>query len=206
MQREKYPERVPFRLTRMLVNAMEVSGVEGNYRHTCETVMGVLRNNRDSLMAILEGGRFGFPLNSNLIIDAFAGTGALGIEAASRGHPRKVIFIEKNSNAVKIIEENIKITKSNKLFEILNIDLSQITTWKFEKAGLVFLDPPYFSDLVEKALIKLKEIDAILPDAVIVAEVSIREKSKFIKNFRILFSKRLGKSMINFYKYSPSFE
>ena len=145
-------------------------------------------------------------LNSNLIIDVFAGTGALGIEAASRGHPNKVIFIEKNSNAVKIIEENIKITKSNELFEILNIDLSQITTWKFEKAGLVFLDPPYFSDLVEKALIKLKEIDAILPDAIIVAEVSIREKSKFIKNFRILFSRKLGKSMINFYKYSPSFE
>ena len=46
----------------------------------------------------------------------------------------------------------------------------------------------------------------ILPDAIIVAEVSIREKSKFIKNFRILFSKKLGKSMINFYKYSPSFE
>tara|TARA_B100000530_G_scaffold326045_1_gene264439 strand:- start:421 stop:990 length:570 start_codon:yes stop_codon:yes gene_type:complete len=161
---------------------------------------------RETLMAILEGGRFGFPLNSNLIIDVFAGTGALGIEAASRGHPNKVIFIEKNSNAVKIIEENIKITKSNELFEILNIDLSQIATWKFEKAGLVFLDPPYFSDLVEKALIKLKEIDAILPDAIIVAEVSIREKSKFIKNFRILFSKKLGKSMINFYKYSPSFE
>ena len=61
---------------------------------------------RETLMAILEGGRFGFPLNSNLIIDVFAGTGALGIEAASRGHPNKVIFIEKNSNAVKIIEEN----------------------------------------------------------------------------------------------------
>ena len=67
--------------------------------------------------------------------------------------------IMKESKAGKQIIE--KITKSNELFEILNIDLSQITTWKFEKAGLVFLDPPYFSDLVEKALIKLKEIDAI---------------------------------------------
>ncbi len=34
MQRDKYPERVPFRLTRMLVNAMEVSGIEGNFRFT----------------------------------------------------------------------------------------------------------------------------------------------------------------------------
>lgn len=45
---------MPFRLTRMLVNAMEVSGVEGNYRKTCENVMGVLRDNRDSLLAMLQ--------------------------------------------------------------------------------------------------------------------------------------------------------
>ena len=38
MHREKFPERVPFRLTRMLVNAMEVAGIEGNFRHTCEKV------------------------------------------------------------------------------------------------------------------------------------------------------------------------
>ena len=54
MHREKFPERVPFRLTRMLVRAMEVSGIEGNFRSTCEGVMGVLRSNKDSVMAMLE--------------------------------------------------------------------------------------------------------------------------------------------------------
>merc|ERR1719271_715620 len=54
MHRDKFPERVPFRLTRMLVNAMEVSGVEGTYRATCERVMRVLRDNRDSLLSMLE--------------------------------------------------------------------------------------------------------------------------------------------------------
>ena len=54
MHREKYPERVPFRLTRMLVRAMEVSGIEGNFRSTCEGVMTVLRQNKDSVMAMLE--------------------------------------------------------------------------------------------------------------------------------------------------------
>jgi FKBP12-rapamycin complex-associated protein len=54
MQREKFPEKVPFRLTRMLVSAMEVSGIEGSYRLTCEKVMGVLRENYDSLVATLE--------------------------------------------------------------------------------------------------------------------------------------------------------
>ncbi|CAB9503979.1 protein kinase mTOR [Seminavis robusta] len=54
MSREKYPERVPFRLTRMLVKAMEVSGIEGSYRSTCERTMSVLRGSRDSLVAMLE--------------------------------------------------------------------------------------------------------------------------------------------------------
>ena len=54
MRRDKFPETVPFRLTRMLVVAMGVSGVEGNYRSTCEAVMGVLHRHKDSVMAMLE--------------------------------------------------------------------------------------------------------------------------------------------------------
>ncbi|XP_055588723.1 serine/threonine-protein kinase Tor [Uranotaenia lowii] len=54
MTREKFPEKIPFRLTRMLINAMEVTGIEGTYRRTCESVMHVLRRNKDSLMAVLE--------------------------------------------------------------------------------------------------------------------------------------------------------
>ncbi|XP_019423211.1 PREDICTED: serine/threonine-protein kinase TOR-like [Lupinus angustifolius] len=54
MNREKFPEKVPFRLTRMLEKAMEVSGIEGNFRSTCENVMQVLRTNKDSVMAMME--------------------------------------------------------------------------------------------------------------------------------------------------------
>lgn len=54
MHREKYPERVPFRLTRMLTFAMEVSNIEGTYRTSCEHVMRLIRHNKDSLVAVLE--------------------------------------------------------------------------------------------------------------------------------------------------------
>ncbi|TFK75010.1 phosphatidylinositol 3-kinase [Pluteus cervinus] len=54
MHREKFPEKVPFRLTRMLTHAMEVSGIEGSFRNTCEITMQVLRDNKESLMAVLE--------------------------------------------------------------------------------------------------------------------------------------------------------
>ena len=53
-QRDKYPEKVPFRLTRMLVHAMEVCGIQGTFSKSCEVSMEVARNNRESLMAVLE--------------------------------------------------------------------------------------------------------------------------------------------------------
>lgn len=74
--REKYPEKVPFRLTRMLTYAMEVSGIEGSFRITCEHVMRVLRDNKESLMAILEAFAYdplinwGFDLPTQTIADA----------------------------------------------------------------------------------------------------------------------------------------
>ncbi|CCF56244.1 hypothetical protein KAFR_0A08100 [Kazachstania africana CBS 2517] len=73
--REKFPEKVPFRLTRMLINAMEVSGIEGTFRITCENVMRVLRDNKESLMAILEAFAYdpliqwGFDLPTEKIIE-----------------------------------------------------------------------------------------------------------------------------------------
>jgi FKBP12-rapamycin complex-associated protein len=54
MRREKFPEKIPFRLTRMLIKAMEVSGIEGNFRTTCENTMRVMRASKESMLAILE--------------------------------------------------------------------------------------------------------------------------------------------------------
>jgi len=54
MNRSTFPETIPFRLTRMLIRNMEVSGVDGTFRSTCERVLRVVRENRDSLMAMLE--------------------------------------------------------------------------------------------------------------------------------------------------------
>ncbi|CAH0725575.1 unnamed protein product, partial [Brenthis ino] len=65
--RERFPEKIPFRLTRMLINAMEVTGIEGTYRFTCESVMHVLHRHRDSVMAVLEAFVYDPLLNWRLI-------------------------------------------------------------------------------------------------------------------------------------------
>jgi phosphatidylinositol kinase/protein kinase (PI-3 family) len=79
MNRDKFPERVPFRLTRMLIRAMEVAGIEGSYRSTCERTMTVLRDSRDSLVAMLEAFVYD-PLISWRLADLSPGTsmGAVG--------------------------------------------------------------------------------------------------------------------------------
>lgn len=71
-KREKFPERVPFRLTRMLVNAMEVCGVDGYFRHTAEAVMTVMRYNKASLMVMLEAFVHDPLINWRLLTDAAA--------------------------------------------------------------------------------------------------------------------------------------
>lgn len=91
MTREKFPEKIPFRLTRMLIKAMEVTGIEGTYRRTCESVMSVLRRNKDSLMAVLEAFVYDPLLNWRLLdatataqaAAAAAGGGVGGCNAAA---------------------------------------------------------------------------------------------------------------------------
>lgn len=67
MTREKYPEKVPFRLTRMMVKAMEVSGTEGSFSKTCVLTMGVLREEKVSVMAMLEAFVFDPLINWRLL-------------------------------------------------------------------------------------------------------------------------------------------
>ena len=161
---------------------------------------------RETVMGILEGGKFGYPLKSKIIIDIFAGTGALGIEAASRGDPSKVIFIESDNIANKIIQSNIKILNTKNIFYTINEDVRNINDWKFEPSELVFLDPPYFSKLGIAALSKLNELHALSPGAIIIYETSVKEFAPKIDSFELLLSKKISKSLINMFKYLPSFK
>ena len=83
MTREKFPEKIPFRLTRMLRKAMEVTGIDGTFRMTCEHVMDVLRKNRDSLMAVLEAFVHDPLLNWRLLENNTAETGPTGVASAA---------------------------------------------------------------------------------------------------------------------------
>jgi FKBP12-rapamycin complex-associated protein len=67
--REKFPEKIPFRLTNMLINALELSGIEGTFRITCESVMNVIKESNESLMAMLEAFVYDPLLQWRLVVD-----------------------------------------------------------------------------------------------------------------------------------------
>ena len=94
-----------------------------------------------------------FDIEGRRVLDLFAGTGQLGIEALSRG-AEKCVFVDQSREAAKVIGENVKTTGFENRSRVAQGDAISFLTSCREKFGLAFLDPPYASDLLDKALQK----------------------------------------------------
>jgi 16S rRNA (guanine966-N2)-methyltransferase len=101
------------------------------------------------------------------VLDAFAGTGALGLEALSRGATRAV-FVERSRPALTALRANIAACRADDRCEVLPIDVLSVPAGK--RADIVFLDPPYGQDLVSRALTRLRSVGRVAPGSLIVAE------------------------------------
>jgi 16S rRNA (guanine966-N2)-methyltransferase len=101
------------------------------------------------------------------VLDVFAGTGALGLEALSRGAAH-VTFIEQNRTALATLRTNIAACRAEHCCTVLAIDA--LAAPADEAASLVFLDPPYGNDLVRRAVIRLRASGRLAAGAIVVAE------------------------------------
>jgi 16S rRNA (guanine966-N2)-methyltransferase len=101
------------------------------------------------------------------VLDAFAGTGALGLEALSRG-AASARFIERDRAALSALRDNIAACRAGELCTVLPADV--LAARHGAACGLVFFDPPYGQDLVPKALERLGANGWIAPGAIVVAE------------------------------------
>jgi 16S rRNA (guanine966-N2)-methyltransferase len=108
------------------------------------------------------------------VLDLYAGSGALGIEAVSRGMDAAVL-VDKSRSAIKVISENIEMTKEAKKFEALHTTadaaLSQLAN-RHEQFTLVFLDPPYEEQTIEQDISKMIQHDLLNEVALIVCETA----------------------------------
>jgi 16S rRNA (guanine966-N2)-methyltransferase len=100
-------------------------------------------------------------------LDVFAGTGALGLEALSRGAAH-VTFIEQDRAALIALRANIAACRADHCSTVLPVDA--LAALPNETASLVFLDPPYGNDLVRRALSHLRTVARLAPGAIMVAE------------------------------------
>jgi len=106
------------------------------------------------------------------VLDVFAGTGALGLEALSRG-ASKAIFVERSRPALAALRANIAACRAEDRCAVLPI--GALTVPEGEKADIVFLDPPYGQDLVNRALARLRATGRVVPGSLIVAETGREE-------------------------------
>jgi len=154
---------------------------------------------RESLFSMLEGGRFGAPIEDAVVLDLFAGTGALGLEALSRGAAH-VTFVENGRTALSLLTANITKTCSEGETRVLRQDVTRLGRCSEKTASLVFLDPPYGSDKGARAIEAALAGGWIASDALIIweddheaetqAELDKRDARRFGQTWLTFFSVR----------------
>ena len=128
------------------------------------------------------------------VLDLFCGTGAMGIEAISRG-AEKVVFVDKDARSVQMTKNNLKLLGiENKVFKCDALVFLERCTEQFD---LIILDPPYKSGLYEKVLSKISEKNLLADDGIIVCEHA-KEDDFDYQGFVVQDEKRYGTIMLTY--------
>ncbi len=149
-----------------------------------ETLFNILNNYYDDFASLV-------------FLDMFAGTGALGIEAISRG-AQKVYFLEKNFKSLAIIKANLRIIQNPNQAIVYHLDSTTGTLKNITKPDIVFLDPPYNQNLIKKAIQNLQKFNLINSNTLLIIEKDKRELIELELN--ILKLTNIGDSTLIFAK------
>ncbi|NLI70722.1 MAG: 16S rRNA (guanine(966)-N(2))-methyltransferase RsmD [Firmicutes bacterium] len=138
-------------------------------------------------------------------VDIFAGSGAVGIEALSRG-AKSCTFIENNFMCVKIIIENLKNAGLDSRASILRTDVLAAIKVISKKKGdmpFVYLDPPYNSNLIPKVLNAISSSNPLPPGGMVIVEHHKR-KNIYAENWVMIDRKYYGDTALSFLKMKDS--
>lgn len=154
---------------------------------------------REAIFSILA-----FQIHNRCVLDLYAGSGAYGIEALSRGADRAV-FVDIDSDAIAMLHANIKSLGLESRAKIIRWDLTKNLNCLPSsglKFNLVFMDPPYNKKMIPPTLSNLHLSQSMVTGTQVVAEHSNRES--FMTDqlpFKIVDQRRYGKTLVSFLEY-----
>ena len=150
---------------------------------------------RESIFNLLINGGYGNPLREARVLDVFAGTGALGLEALSRG-AASAVFIENGATATALLKRNIALMRAEDRCEILRRDATKPGINPGAAFDVIFLDPPYGKAMGEVALTALASWCA--PEALVIWEEST--KPILPAGFEMLDQRKYGDTFVTLLK------
>jgi 16S rRNA (guanine966-N2)-methyltransferase len=157
---------------------------------------------REALFNILSHGEFaaaGQPFAGENVVDAFAGTGALGLEALSRGAARAA-FIETDRAALSALRRNLAALDEEDAADVIAGDATRPPRAPYACA-LAFLDPPYRSELATPALTALATAGWLAPQALAIVEIAAKEPFSPPSGFAMIDARVYGAARLVFLRH-----
>lgn len=144
-----------------------------------------------------------FNIKEAKVLDLFSGSGAMGIEALSRGSKSSVLS-DNSSKAIEIIKENLKQTRLEDRATVINKDFLLVLDSlhkKNEQFNIIFLDPPYKTDFVLKSIDKIVNLNLLAENGIVIVETNDKEIQVELeknKNIEVYDKRKYGKVFITF--------
>jgi len=160
-------------------------------RPALDKIKGAIFNILWNILGNIEGAK---------VLDLFAGTGSIGIEAISRG-ASEAVFVDEGTEALQLIRKNLVLCRFENRGKIIRLPIPRQLS-RLKNQGpfqLIFVDPPYDKDLVNPTLRAINKEKILAPDGIIIVEHSPRELIEEV-GLSIIDSRKYGQTLISFLK------
>ena len=152
---------------------------------------------KESLFSILQ-----FDIANKNVLDLFAGSGAIGIEAISRG-AASATFCDHSNDAIKVIKTNVLNTHSQEKSTILNKDYIQALKYLAKnniQFDIIYLDPPYKTNFADIAIGEIIKLNLLSKDGIIIVETDDAKKEETIpkEGIKIFDKRKYGRAILIF--------
>ncbi|MGM0602749.1 MAG: 16S rRNA (guanine(966)-N(2))-methyltransferase RsmD [Bacillota bacterium] len=140
----------------------------------------------------------GTSILDSVFLDLFSGFGGIGIEALSRG-AKRADFVEKNRKFISIIEKNLKKTRLSSYADIYSGDVYDFLYKTTQQYDIIFMDPPYKKDYVEKTVNIILENGILKSGGLLVVETAADDKTHLDKRLQIIRERKYSSTLICIY-------